>query len=135
MQKNDNILEYLERDKNLPAIYLSHSKTEYDLFTLKTKWVWPFKITKIPVNLRMMTPDNTIGIIMGKDSAADMGLEIHSGIIHELTPFGFAFQELHINVHKIGILPRRIKAGSSIAQIIIIPYVQCNLVESYNTRR
>jgi dUTP pyrophosphatase len=55
----------------------------------------------------------------------DKGVNVLNGIIDE--PYrGIP----HVAAHKIGILPRRIKAGSRIAQMVIVPYIECHLIES-----
>lgn len=119
------ILEYEVVNKEFPTFYHNQGDAGYDIYTSKTKWVWPFKITKIPVNVKIALPNNTFGLVTVRSCMCDKGIDVLNGIIDE--PYRGV---PHVATHRIGILPRRIKAGSRIAQLVIIPYVECHLVES-----
>lgn len=124
------ILEYKMRDFNYPPFTYNQHSAGYDLYTIKSKWIWPFKVTKIPINTIMVLPDNTFGMITQRAVAADMGLEVLGGIVNELDWMSTCFHPSpFINVKRIGLLPKKLKAGSSIAQVIIIPRLECKLLE------
>lgn len=134
VKENDNeylkvgrILEYQQINPEIEAFFHRKKDAGYDLYTLETKWIWPFKITKIPVNIRVALPDNTFGLVTIRSCMYDKGVSILNGIIDE--PYrGIP----HIAAHKIGFLPRKIKAGSRIGQMVILPYVECMPVPNDN---
>lgn len=123
--KVGDILEYQIIDSKIPAFLHNSKDAGYDLYTVKTKWIWPFKITKIPVNIKMILPDNTFGLITTRSCVYDMGIDILNGIIDE--PYrGIP----HVAGYRVGLWPKRIPKGSRIAQLIILPYVEPYFVES-----
>ena len=123
--KVGDILEYQPIDNNMPVFFHNRKDAGYDLYITKTTWIWPFKINKVPVNMKIILPDNTFGLITGRSSTTEKSIMIVNGIIDETyrgTP--------HVEAYKIGLLPKRIKAGARIAQMIVSPYVEPNMVSS-----
>ncbi len=123
--KTNAILEYEPDNEYSECFYHRKNDCGYDIYTAKTKWVWPFRVTKIPVNFKCALPENTFGLITLRSSMYDKGIHVLNGAIDE-TYRGHP----HIAAHRIGLLPKRIKAGSRIAQMIIIPYVEVMLVKT-----
>lgn len=121
---SDKILEY-EPVNDEECFFHRRGDAGYDLYTLKTKWVWPWKVTKIPVNVKIALPSNTFGLVTLRSCMYDKGINILNGTIDETyrdTP--------HIAAHRIGFLPKRVKAGSRIGQMIMIPYVEALLLKT-----
>jgi dUTP pyrophosphatase len=129
----DRVLEYEPVNEGEECFFHRPGDAGYDLYTLKTKWIWPWKVTKIPVNVKIALPTNTFGLITLRSCMYDKGVNILNGIIDEIYR-----DKPHIAAHRIGFLPMKIKAGSRIGQMVIIPYVEACMIKSQisaNTER
>lgn len=124
-KKTGHILEYEPISESIPAFFHNDKDAGYDLYTAESKWVWPFKVVKIPVSIKVCLPDDTFGFITCRSSMYEKGINVINGIVDE------SYRGIpHVAVHKIGIFPKKIKAGTRIAQMIIIPYIEPMIVKS-----
>lgn len=123
----DNILEIESLDNSTPSFScFKYEKMGYCLYALKNTWVFPFKRTKVKLNIKMLTlPDRTIGLISGNNNP---GYDV-------ITKKAICKNDfIKINVISNRLLPFKIKKGSEIAILSIIPIKQCyaigeNIVE------
>lgn len=86
----------------------------YDLYAAESKWIWPLTTTKLLSNHRIHIKDGLFGLIQSRSGIRSRGLLI-DGVIDE------GYQGIFgIVVSNIGLIPRRIKAGERVCQIIYL---------------
>lgn len=89
----------------------------YDLYATEDKWIFPFVITKIPCNCKVELPDGHFGLVTSRSGMSLRGNITIPGII-DSTYRG----QISAIVTRIGLLPRKIKRGTRVSQLIVIPY-------------
>ena len=100
------------------SVYLKkNGDAGYDLYTLKDKWIFPFKVYKIPLNIKIELPDNKFGLITSRSGKSLEGIFVIPGIIDS------NYRGLVSAITtRIGLLPKKIKKNTRIAQMIILDY-------------
>ena len=117
----DDILEIEPLYNNIPSLscYM-HVEMGYYLYALKDKWVFPFKKTKIKLNIsKAILPSHSIGLITG--SWVDYDVIIKKAVHNS------DFQEITIK-SKVK-FPFKISQGSTVAILSIVPSIQCYTVK------
>lgn len=117
----EKILEYKIIDDRKPAFYSNDKNAGLVLYSRETKWIWPWKITDIALNAAISLPNDTFGLITTMSN--DKGIKVISDAI-TANWVGTAF----VKAHRIGLLPRKIKEGTEIAKLTVVPYSECHLV-------
>lgn len=123
--EKDYILEIQSLDDSIPSCsQYQCGEAGYFLYSRKNKWVFPFKKTRIPLNISSITlPDNTVGIISDAfinsfSYSVKPNLIVHGG---ECTT---------IEIHSKSLLPFRIKKYETVAILRIIPTLECHAIIS-----
>ena len=123
--EKDYILEIQSLDDSIPSCsQYQCDEAGYFLYSRKNKWVFPFKKTRIPLNISSITlPDNTVGIISDAfinsfSYSVKPNLIVHGG---ECTA---------IEIHSKSLLPFRIKKYETVAILRIIPTLECYAIIS-----
>jgi dUTP pyrophosphatase len=109
--------KYVQVDSTIPVFKHSLGDAGYDLYSTTDAWIWPFKITKIPTNCKVEIPKGYYGEVTGRSGQTSLGNVVVKGTIDN-TYRGV----VHIMMYRIGLLPRKIKKGTRVAQMIICPY-------------
>lgn len=119
--EKENILEIESLNSDIPSFscYI-HEEMGYYLYALKNKWVFPFRKTKIKLNIaKAVLPDNTIGLISGERLNYDV---INKRVLHE-----HEYSEVTIVSKRL--FPFKIIKGSVVAILSIVPSLECYTVE------
>ena len=123
--EKDYILEVQSLDNSIPSCsQYQCDEAGYFLYSRKNKWIFPFKKTRIPLNISSITlPDNTVGIISDAfinsfSYSVKPNLIVHGG---ECTA---------IEIHSKSLLPFRIKKYETVAILRIIPTLECHAIIS-----
>jgi len=110
-------IRYARVDKTLPAFKPSKyddGDAGFDLYARETKWIFPFVARKIPTNVCFEIPKGFFGRVCGRSGQTLKGKIVWAGTID-------ASYRGEVNVIMSGLLPRRVKRGERIAQIIFMP--------------
>lgn len=101
--------------KEIPLPYQKReTDAGYDLYAAETKWIWPLTTTKLLSNHRIHIKDGLFGLIQSRSGIRGKGLLI-DGVIDE------GYQGIFgIVVSNIGLIPRKIKAGERVCQVIYL---------------
>lgn len=120
----ENILEVQPLNDSIPSLSkFIRDEMGYYLCALKDKWVFPFKRTRIKLNIASVTlPDNTIGIISGQWMCYSVETKVAA--------YWHDFDEVTIVSKKL--LPFKIKKGSVVANLFVISAMECHVVEHKN---
>jgi dUTP pyrophosphatase len=89
----------------------------YDMYAISSMILWPFIPKKIPLNIRASIPEGVFGRICGRSSLNAEGICILSGTVDS----GYIGQMFAVAVN-LTLIPRRIREGDRIAQLIFIPF-------------
>ena len=123
--EKDYILEVQSLNDSIPSCsQYQCDEAGYFLYSRKNKWVFPFKRTRIPLNILSITlPDNTVGIVSDAfinsfSYSVKPNLIVHGG---EYTA---------IEIHSKSLLPFRIKKYETVAILRIIPTLECHAIIS-----
>ena len=109
-------------NKNISYLFHHKGNAGYDLYSTKTIWIFPFMIRKIPLNLKVELKERTMGFVTSRSGETLKGNIVIPGIIDP----NYRGQ-LSALVTRVGLLPRRIKKGTRIAQMLIIPFKEYNV--------
>lgn len=108
----------------LPFRY-HHDDAGWDLYCPKDIVVWPKCVVDIDTEWNIKIPPNTWGTIKPRSSTfRNKKLVVFEGVIDP----GYT-GKLSVLVWNPGFLPRRIKAGDRVAQLIIVPMISTSLKE------
>lgn len=89
----------------------------YDMYAIRSMVLWPFIPRKIPLNIRANIPEGVFGRICGRSSLNAEGICILSGTVDS----GYVGQMFAVAVN-LTLIPRRIREGDRVAQLIFIPF-------------
>jgi dUTP pyrophosphatase len=95
----------------------------YDMFVTKDTWIFPFLNRKVPVNLKAELPMYHFGFMTSRSGESLKGNVVTPGIIDS----NYRGQ-MNAIMHRVGLLPRRLKKGTRIAQLIVLPYRELNWI-------
>ncbi len=112
------VVNYNTVDESLDAFKHKDGDAGYDMYSTKSMWIFPFIPRKVPVNLRAELPQKHFGLMTSRSGESSKGNVVIPGIIDS----NYRGQMAAI-MFRIGLLPRRIKKGTRIAQLIIVPYL------------
>lgn len=88
----------------------------WDLKAAKSVIVWPFFKRKIPTKTRLQIPVGCVGVVKSRSGlSGNKDLEVGAGVIDP----GYT-GTIHTILRNFGWLPRRIKKGERISQILFI---------------
>lgn len=115
---------FTAQDSKVPVFKHKFGDAGYDLYAVEDKWIWPFSVTKIKTNIKMEIPPGYLGWVTSRSGQTEIGNYTLAGIIDS----GYR-GIVHIMMSRIGLLPRKIKKGTRVAQLIIIPYMEMDWLE------
>ncbi len=108
-----------------PLAFKGHdTDAGYDLFATKAAILWPFTPVRIPLNIRMAIPPGVFGRVCGRSSLNARGICIMPGTVDP----GYTGQVFAVAVN-LALVPRRIRAGDRVAQMVLIPFCAAALEE------
>ena len=88
-------------------------------------WLWPFRIAKLPTGLALELQPSTYGQVIPRSSVASKGLLLaSSGVIDS----GYR-GEVVVPLINLSLLPRRIRPGDRVAQLLVLPVCRAILAE------
>lgn len=97
----------------------------YDLYALEDMWFLPFQTRTIQTNSHIHIPEGHFGRITCRSGHAKRGWLTHSGTIDR----GYT-GNIGVTQTNLSLLPRRIRKGERIGQIIFIPFTAVNMMET-----
>lgn len=96
----------------------------YDLYAKENRWFWPLQTIKIDSNSHIHIPAEHLGRVTSRSGHSKEGWLVHPGTIdHGYTG------NLGVIMTNLSFFPRRIKAGTRIAQLIFMPFTAVDLEE------
>lgn len=112
------------RFKNDEGTGFRHKRGDagYDLFVKEDTWIWPLIPKKIPLDFSCEIPELFFGFLTSRSGTSSEGIFVVPGIIDQ-TYRG----ELAAITVRLGFLPKKIKKGSRISQLIFLPYAEAKL--------
>lgn len=98
----------------------------YDLFALKDQWFLPLQTIVIDTNSHIHIPEGHLGRVTSRSGHSKKGWLVHAGTIdHGYSGnIGVIMTNLHF-------LPRKVKKGERIAQLIFMPFSAVELEECH----
>lgn len=102
-------------DENIPLPYQKRETDGgYDLYSAESKWILPFQTKRVNSNHKIEISDNIVGLIQPRSNIRNKGLFI-DGVIDQ------GYQGIWgIVVTNISLMPRRIKKGERICQVLYL---------------
>lgn len=120
LHREEHILEWTPAIPGVSSIMKDGNV--YHICIAKDCWVFPWKDTKLPINVvDMSISDNVCGIVTTSIFKEDQ-IMVYPKIIRGLYDTSF------LSAKGKGLLPRKLKAGTSVAQIIFVKQIECQLV-------
>lgn len=89
----------------------------YDLLALEDTWLWPLQTKAIPTNSHIHIPENHLGRVTSRSGHAKRGWLTHPGTVDN----GYT-GNIGVIQTNLSFLPRRVKKGERIAQLIFMPF-------------
>jgi dUTP pyrophosphatase len=96
----------------------------YDLFAAHDIWFWPFQTRVIQSNSNIHIPEGKFGRVSSRSGHAKRGWLTHAGTIDN----GYS-GTIGITQTNLSLIPRRIRKGERIAQLIFIPFCAVRMHE------
>lgn len=119
-KEKESIICYNSVDEELPTFLNKEGDAGYDLYITKDTYIFPFVPKKVPLNLRAEIPMNFFGMVTGRSGESLFGNVVIPGIIDP----NYRGQMSAI-MFRVGLLPKKLKRGTRVAQLLIIPYANC----------
>ncbi len=102
-------------DKTLPMFYRPYPEDAgRDVYALKDTWLLPFQTKKVSINLQTAIPEGLYIRLSGRSGLASKGFLVHPGTID--AGYRGIYNVIATNL---SILPRKIKKGDRVGQILI----------------
>ena len=117
--EEEMLVHYTHHDMNLAAFKHKTGDAGYDLHCTQDTWIWPFRVTKVPANCSVEIPENYFGRITGRSGMTLSGNLALPGTIDSIYR-----GQLAVMMTRIGFLPKKMKRGDRIAQLIVMPYAE-----------
>ena len=123
----NKIIKIKKFDKNIPGYKTRKGDAGYDLYTTKTILLFPFKVSNVRLNIKCQLPKGTFGFITSRSGLGSKGIVVVNGIIDEIYR-GY----LNASIYSLNFLPKIIKKGTRIAQMVVIRYeeLEVSIVDS-----
>lgn len=112
-------------NKEYPLAFRKYSADAgHDLYATQTMMLWPFVPARIPLNIMASIPPGMFGRICGRSSLNALGIHVMPGTVDS----GYAGQMFAVAVN-LTLVPRRVRAGERVAQMILIPFCPADITE------
>lgn len=112
-------------DKDIPA-YLNKRPGKdagYDLYAAEDVWFWPLQTRKVKSNSHIHVPSGHFGHVAARGGHASRGWLTQGVVDHGYSGNIGIFQT------NLSFLPRRIKKGERVAQLVFVPFTAVQLME------
>ncbi|NLS45631.1 MAG: dUTP diphosphatase [Firmicutes bacterium] len=96
----------------------------YDMYAISHTILWPFVPKRIPLNIKASIPEGVFGRICGRSGLNAEGICVLPGTVDS----GYTGQIFAVTVN-LSLIPRRIRKGDRIAQLIFIPFYAAEIRE------
>lgn len=116
--KEDAILEYEEEEN----ILVTKGQNIY-LKADKNRWLFPNFPTDIKIGLHLRIPDDCVALLV-KSVYLDTNIQLDTRIIHDDQKISY------LRIMHRGLFPTKISKHEIIAELIIIPKVECHIINS-----
>ncbi len=112
-------------NKDLPAFFNKRPGKDagYDLYASKDTWFWPLQTKKIASNAHIHIPSHHFGFVATRGGHASNGWLVQGVVDHGYSGNIGIFQT------NLSFLPRKIKKGERVAQLIFTPFSEVTLEE------
>lgn len=111
-------------DKSIESYKVgSEEAAGYDMFSLEDKWIFPFTVTKVNVNIKLEIEKGWYGFLTSRSGMSKAGVVCIPGIIDSDYRGGVC--ALLVNAK---LLPKKIKKGDRVAQLILMPHYNGELI-------
>jgi len=97
----------------------SEGDAGYDLYITEDKWIWPFRVTKVQTNAMIELPEGFFGRVVGRSGESSKGNVVIEGTI-DCNYRGV----VSVLMYRIGFLPKKLKARTRVAQMVVSPYAE-----------
>lgn len=121
-QKPEPILEYQTYEEKCESIIINEKEKEIFLGSDRTMWLLPGRTYYVPTGVRFWFPENSIGLITS-NTWMNPKIHVHSTI-------AVSDCEIYLRVQNIGFLPRPIVCGQMLANLIVIPKMECHIINT-----
>ena len=122
MEKELDVLKASCIDKTVSYCLHKNGDAGYDMYCSKDTWIFPFKCKQVPLNFKCEIPEGRYGLLTSRSGESLHGNFVIPGII-DSTYRG----QLKAIMTRVGLLPRKIKKGTRIAQLIFMPFEEYNI--------
>ena len=118
MSRNYNFLYYANHSDDIKSISKgSEYSAGHDMYADENKWIFPFTVTKVKLNISVELQNNTFGLVTSRSGLSSAGVVCIPGVIDS----DYRGQVCAL-MTRIGFLPKRIKKGDRIAQMIVLEH-------------
>lgn len=119
ISEDNEVNFYHQPDDSIPPFLNKRPGKDagYDIYASETMWVKPFGTVVVPVNLHVHTPEGHCALVCSRSGNASRGWLTHIGV----GDHGYSGQYT-ATVTNLSPLPRRIKKGERVAQIVFVPF-------------
>lgn len=94
----------------------------YDLYVSQDTWLWPLIPRKVPLDFSIEIPRLYFGLLTSRSGTSSKGVFVIPGII-DSTYRG----RLSAITVRLGFWPKKIKKGTRISQLIVLPYAEVKM--------
>ena len=110
---------YYQPDESIPAFLNKRPGKDagYDVYASKSQWAMPFQTIDVSVNLHIHTPAGHCALVCSRSGNASRSWLTHIGVGDN----GYSGQYT-ATITNLFPLPRRIKKGERVAQIVFVPF-------------
>lgn len=118
--RRPTIVPFVRPDKAVHALFNKRPGHDagYDLYSLESRILWPYLPVTVDLNVRMLIPSGYFGRITGRSGLNKKGIVVVPGTVD--SGYTGIIKATVINLTPI---PRLLRRGQRIAQLIIIPFL------------
>lgn len=122
MKQDMEMLKANYVDESIPYCLHKNGDAGYDMYCTEDTWIFPFRCKLVPLNFKCEIPEGNYGLVTSRSGESLNGNVVIPGIID--SPYRGQIKAI---MTRIGFLPKKIKKGTRIAQMIIMPFKEYNI--------
>lgn len=115
---------YSRVDKEMPGFKTGVGDAGYDMYATKDTWIFPMFPKKVELNFKAEIPESDFGLVTSRSGMSLKGNVVIPGIVDS----NYRGQISAI-MFRVGFLPRKLKAGTRVAQMLVVPHSKLAWVE------